>query len=173
MTAFRLQSSPMAGRPSQPKRPSLLVAIIVFKFFKAVLFLVAGAALAIERQEPVSRLLLRWADWVEGTPRLGFTARMLRDLSFAFELHFPAIVASCLIAGVIVLCEGTFLARGYTWAPWLTIVLTAIFIPFEVKHLFLRSFSAHRFLLLFVNVLIVIYLYQHRKFFKRHMEAKL
>ncbi len=163
----------MAGRSPESKRPGLLVAIIIFKFFKAVLFLVAGAALAIERQEPVSRLLLRWADWVEGTSRLGFTARMLRDLSFAFELHFPAIVASCLIAGVIVACEGFFLARGYTWAPWLTIVLTAVFIPFEVRHLFVRSFSAHRFLILFVNVLIVIYLYLHRKFFKRHMEAKL
>ena len=159
----------MAGRSRTSKRPSLLVAIIAFKFFKAALFLAAGAALAFARQEPASRLFLRWADWVEGSPRIGFTARLLRELSLDFELHFSAIVASCLIAGVVVLCEGTFLVRGYTWAPWLTIVLTSLFIPLEVRHLF-RRFSGHQFLLLFVNVLIVIYLYQHRKFFKRHLE---
>jgi len=163
----------MAGRSRKQKRPSLLIGIIVFKFFKALLFLVAGAALAFARQEPASLLFQGWADWVEGTQRLAFTARILRELSLDFELHFSAIVASCLIAGVVVACEGTFLARGYTWAPWLTIVLTSIFIPLEVKHLFFHRFSGHRFLLLFLNVLIVAYLYQHRKFFKRHLDADL
>jgi uncharacterized membrane protein (DUF2068 family) len=73
---------------------------------------------------------------------------------------------------VVVAFEGVFLARGYTWAPWLTIVLTAVFIPLEVRHLF-HKFSGHRFLLVFLNILIVVYLYQHRKLFKRHMESDL
>lgn len=163
----------MAGRSRKQKLPSLLVAIIVFKFLKAVLFLLSGAALLLFRQEPTTRALMRWADWVEGSPRWKITAGVLRDLSANFALHFPAIVATFLAAGVVVTCEGTFLARGYTWAPWLTIVLTSLFIPFEVRHLFLYRFSGHRFLLLFVNILIVVYLYQHRKLFKRHLEASL
>ena len=115
--------------------------------------------------------MLHWADWVEGTPRLGFTAHILRGLSDDFALHFSGIVASCILAGVVVACEGIFLARGYTWAPWLTIVLTALFIPLEVSHLVARGISWHQILLLVVNILIVIYLYLHRKFFKRHFEA--
>ena len=156
---------------SQPRRlPRLLVAIIAFKFFKAVLFLGAGAALMFARQEPASRLVLHWADWVEGTPRLGFTAQILRDVSDQFALHFSGIVASCLFAGIVVACEGIFLSRGYTWAPWLTIVLTALFIPLELQHLIHRP-SWHQILLLIVNILIVIYLYNHRRFFKRHLES--
>ncbi|MGH9441329.1 MAG: DUF7144 family membrane protein [Thermoanaerobaculia bacterium] len=161
----------MAIRSPQ-KRPSLLVGIIGFKFVKAVLFLTAGVALALSRQEPASSLALRWADWVEGSPRLSFMAQVLRELSLSFELHFSGIVASCLVVGVVVACEGIFLLRGYRWAPWLTIVLTSAFIPFEVQHLFFHRFSAHRFLLLFLNVLIVLYLYQHRKFFHRHLPAR-
>ena len=159
------------GRTDRKVRlPALLVAIIVFKFLKAAVFLTAGGALLFYRQESSTRALVRSADWIEGASRVRFSAGLLRELSASFELHFPVIVAACILIGIILLCEGIFLARGYSWAPWLTILLTAFWIPFEMHSLIRHRFSIHRYALLAVNLLIVLYLYGHRKFFQRHLD---
>jgi hypothetical protein len=160
----------MGDQEDRKGRPVLLVAIIVFKFVKAALFLAAGGALLFYRQESSARALLRWADWLEGASRVRLSAGLLRDLTASFELHFPAIVAACILIGIVLLCEGIFLARGYSWAPWLTILLTAFWIPFEIHSLTRHHFSIHRYVVLAVNLLIVLYLYAHRKFFRRHMD---
>ena len=160
----------MTESSRKPRRPALLVAIIVFKFFKAALFLAAGGALIFYKQESSTRALLRAADWLEGASRVRISAGVLRDLSTSFELHFPVIVSACILVGIILLCEGIFLSRGYSWAPWLTILLTAFWIPFEIHSLTRHHFSVHRYVLLAVNLLIVLYLYDHRKFFRRHMD---
>ncbi|HWC66106.1 MAG TPA: DUF2127 domain-containing protein [Thermoanaerobaculia bacterium] len=151
-----------------PERGPILLAIIALKYLKAALFLVAGLALFRFRKDPSARWLLRVAERADGDPRLRLTARLLRDLSHSFELHFSAIVASCLIAGVALGCEGTFLARGYAWAPWVTIVLTGMWVPVEAWEVF-RRFSVRTLVLMIVNILIVAYLYVHRADFHRHL----
>jgi uncharacterized membrane protein (DUF2068 family) len=156
------------ARQSVRRRP-LLLAIIAFKFFKAALFFAAGIALVLARREPSTRFLLRAADWAEGYPRLAVTAHVLRDLSHGFELHFSAIVAACFLAAVLLAAEAVCLWLGYTWAPWFTIVLTGMWIPLEVRALY-GHFTFHGFVFFAVNLLIVLYLYRHRKDFHRHLE---
>lgn len=151
------------------RRHPLLLAIIAFKFFKALLFFAAGSALVLFRPEPSTRFLLRAADWAEGYPRLAVTAHVLRDLSRSFELHFPAIVAACFLASVLLTAEGVCLWLGYTWAPWFTIALTGMWIPLELRVL-VGHFTLHGFVFFAVNLLIVLYLYRHRKDFHRHLE---
>jgi uncharacterized membrane protein (DUF2068 family) len=151
----------------QARRP-LLVAIVVFKFAKGLLLLSAGIALLRFRQQPVARFLLREANWADDYPRLALTARFLRELSRTFELHFSAIVAACFIGGAFLAAEGICLWLGYTWAPWFAIVLTAVWLPFEARELIFRA-SLHGFALFAVNLLIVLYLYRHRKEFHRHV----
>lgn len=155
-------------RDTHPERGPVLLAIIVLKYLKALLFLVAGLALFGFRKDPSARWLLRVAERADGDPRLRLTAGLLRGLSHSFELHFSAIVASCLIAGVALAAEATFLARGYTWAPWVTIVLTGVWIPVEAREVF-RSFSIRTLVLMLVNIAIVVYLYLHRADFRRHV----
>ena len=154
------------GTAEHPERGPILVAIIFLKYLKALLFAVAGLALFGFRKDPSARWLLRVAEKADGDPRLRLTARLLRDLSHSFELHFSAIVVSCLIAGVALGGEGTFLMRGYTWAPWVTIFLTGMWVPVEIWEV-VRRFSLRTFVLMLVNIAIVGYLYRHRKDFHR------
>ncbi len=155
-----------ASRSDHPERGPILLAIILLKFVKGLLFLAAGLALFGFRKDPASRWLLRVAEKADGDPRLRLTARLLRDLSRGFELHFSAIVAACLIAGLALCGEGTFLLRGYAWAPWVTIVLTGVWVPVEIWEV-VRRFSLRTLIVMLVNVAIVVYLYRHRKDFHR------
>src|ERR1700691_1499524 len=117
---------------SSRAKPRILWAIIALKILKGALFLASGVALALFRQDPSTRLLLRFADWADGAPRLHVTARLLRDLSGSFQMHFSAIVAACIVASGALFAEGICLAEGYTWAPWLAIALTGFWLPLEI-----------------------------------------
>jgi uncharacterized membrane protein (DUF2068 family) len=129
---------------------------------------VAGLALAVFRRDPSSRWLLRVAEKADGDPRLRLTARLLREISHGFELHYSAIVAACVIAGLALCAEGTFLILGYAWAPWVTIFLTGVWIPVEIWEIARRP-SPRTVIVMLVNVAIVSYLYLHRKDFQRHV----
>jgi uncharacterized membrane protein (DUF2068 family) len=154
--------------PSHPERGTVLVVIIILKCLKGALFLVAGVALAVFRRDPSSRWLLHVAERADGDPRLRLTAQLLREASHGFELHFSAIVVACVMAGLALCAEGTFLVLGYTWAPWVTIFLTGVWVPVEAWEL-VRRFSLRTFLLMIVNVAIVVYLFVHRKDFHRRV----
>ena len=155
-------------RAGHPERGAVLIGIIVVKFLKGVLFLLAGGALAIFRRDPSARWLLHVAEKADGDPRLRLTAGLLREASHGFELHFSAIVVACLIAGIALCAEGTFLLLGYTWAPWVTIFLTGIWIPVEIWEV-IRRFSLRTLILMLVNIAIVAYLFVHRKDFHRRV----
>ena len=146
----------------------MLVGIIIVKYLKGMLFLLAGGALAIFRRDPSARWLLHVAERADGDPRLRLTARFLRDVSHGFELHFSAIVWACFIAGIALFAEGSFLLLGYTWAPWVTIFLTGVWIPVELWEVF-RRFSLRTLVVMLVNIAIVAYLFVHRKDFHRHV----
>jgi len=157
-----------APRSNHPERGPILFAIIFLKYVKGLLFLAAGLALFGFRKDSSSRWLLRVAEKADGDPRLAVTARLLRELSRGFELHFSAIVVACLIAGIALCAEGTFLVLGYTWAPWVTIFLTGVWIPVEIWEVF-RRFSLRTLILMLVNIAIVAYLFVHRKDFHRRV----
>lgn len=156
------------ARAKYSKRSAVLIAIIVLKYLKGLLFIATGAALFFFQKDPSSRWLLHLAEKADGDPRLRLTAHVFRDLSHSFELHFSAIVASCLIAGLALAGEGTFLLRGYVWAPWVTIMLTGIWVPVELWDV-IHRFSIRTLVLMAVNIAIVVYLFVHRKDFHRHI----
>jgi uncharacterized membrane protein (DUF2068 family) len=166
VSSRRLKRSGAASRSAHPERGPILFAIIVLKYLKGLLFLLAGLALFGFRKDPSARWLLRVAEKADGDPRLRLTAGLLRELSRGFELHFSAIVAACLMAGIALVGEGTFLMRGYAWAPWVTIVLTGMWVPVEIWEIF-RRFSLRTLIVMLVNLGIVVYLYRHRKDFHR------
>jgi uncharacterized membrane protein (DUF2068 family) len=60
--------------------------------------------------------------------------------------------------------EAVGLAMRYRWAEYLTVVATAIFIPFEVYELFVRL-TPFRVTALVINVLIVVFLLRHKEMF--------
>lgn len=68
------------------------------------------------------------------------------------------VVAAALVAdGAFTSFEGWSLYRGYAFAPWLVVIATASFLPFEIYEM-AEGLRLGKVLLLAVNVAVVVYL---------------
>lgn len=66
------------------------------------------------------------------------------------------------------LTEAYGLWRRYRWAEYLTVVATALFIPFEI-YAVVEELTFLRVGTLVINILIVIFLAKHKELFPRHL----
>ena len=138
------------------------LAIILFKYFKAAVFLlVALAALRLSRAQPfpsaaeIARFLrsspenqlVRWISTVTPGQALGFG------------------LLSLFVAAVFT-TEATLLACRVWWSTYFTIALTALGIPLEVFEIFRRPAGLRRYLILAVNAAILVYLWKRRTEFR-------
>lgn len=158
----------MTQDPSEPRRrlSAGFVGIIVFKFAKLAAFLLLGAA------------ALRIARLPDGSGPLGI-ARLLgahgqeplvqhvaAALSVLTPRQIEAIGAAGVSIGLVFGAEGTLLALRIPWAPYFTIVLTALGIPLELLEIAKRPHSVRRYVLLAINVAILVYLWRRRNEFR-------
>lgn len=152
-----------AGRPRLS--PGFL-GIIVFKCAKAAAFLLLGAvALRIAR-------LPHHSEPMEIARFLGVseTKLVVQHLSFLLSAltsrQVQAIGVASILIGLVFSAEGTLLAMRVSWAPYFTIVLTALGIPPELIEIARRPGSGRRYLLLAVNLAILVYLWKRRNEFR-------
>jgi uncharacterized membrane protein (DUF2068 family) len=138
------------------------LAIIVFKYFKAVLFLLVGiAALTLSRTDPFPT--------VEQVGRF-FRSSPENELIRAFHHLTPGLALGIGFASLFVALvfgvEATLLAARIWWSTYFTIVLTACGIPLEIWEILHKPSSLRRYLLLVVNAAILVFLWTRRKEFK-------
>jgi uncharacterized membrane protein (DUF2068 family) len=152
-------------RPLPPLSPGF-VWIIVFKCLKAALFLLLGAvALRIAH-------LPHHSEPLEIGRLLGVNTRsvLVQHLSFVLNAltsgQVKAIGAAAVLIGLVFAAEGVLLAMRFPWAPYLTIVLTALGLPPEVIEIARRPESLRRYALLAVNFAILAYLWKRRNEFR-------
>ncbi len=158
--------------PSDAKLPvpglsAGFVGIIVFKYAKAAAFLLLGAAaLRIARlpnhSEPMQIARLLGVD-----PGKVVVQHLSDVLSVLTRGQVEALGAASLVIGAVFATEGTFLAMRIWWAPYFTIVLTALGIPPELIEIARRPESVRRYALLAINVSILVYLWKRRNEFRR------
>lgn len=141
----------------EPDRGPLVAAIGVFKLLKAMVLAPLGVASLLGWSEELVRSVadrLRWTGALSGNHvvqaavgrLLSLDTRDLREIGAAFVVY----------AGVFVV-EGIGLLRGRPWAEWLTVIVTASFIPFEVYELTRRP-GVGKVIAIAVNAAIVAYL---------------
>ena len=145
------------------------LAIIVFKYFKAVVFLlVAIAVLKLSTADPFPT-----AEEIARFFRSAPENELIRAISqltpgLALGIGFASLFVS-LVFGV----EATLLATRVWWSTYFTIVLTALGIPLELFEIFRRPWGFRRYLLLAVNAAILLYLWKRRNEFRdRFVERK-
>ena len=150
----------------RPKLSPGFLGIIVFKCAKAAAFLLLGAvALRIAR-------LPHHSEPMEIARFLGVNSRgvLVQHLSFVLSAltsrQVEAIGAAAVLIGLVFAAEGALLAMRVPWAPYFTIVLTALGIPPELIEIARRPESLRRYALLAVNVAILVYLWKRRDEFK-------
>jgi uncharacterized membrane protein (DUF2068 family) len=140
--------------------------IILFKLAKSAAFLLLGAvALRIAR-------LPHHSEPLEVARLLGVNSRSVLVQHFSLVLsaltsrQVEAIGAACFLIGLVFAAEGTLLAARVPWAPYFTIVLTALGIPPELMEIARRPDSLRRYALLAINVAILVYLWKRRNEFR-------
>jgi len=139
-----------------------VVALIgVFKLIKAALLIALGiaglAAVPSELAEGARHLI----SWMGLSPGRHTLARFLGKLgSFDDGMARKLAVASLCYAAVF-LVEGIGLLSKQRWAEWLTVVVTASFIPIEVYET-VKRFGPGKIAALILNLAILIYLVLRR-----------
>jgi uncharacterized membrane protein (DUF2068 family) len=137
-------------------RGDRLVAVIgVFKLFKAALLVSIGVgALSGAAAEATQVHLVRWSGALPGHQMIRGAIERLAELDRG-SLRELAIVALCYAAVFVV--EGVGLIAQKRWAEWMTVAVTASFVPFECYEL-ARHPGAGKVAALVINVAIVAFL---------------
>jgi uncharacterized membrane protein (DUF2068 family) len=145
---------------ANPDHSKWLVLIGVLKLFKALLFILLGVgALRLLHKDLVDSLThLILALRFDSSSR--FVTLVLEKVALIspHRLREISIFIFC-YAGMDII-EGTGLALEKTWAEYLTLVLTASFLPWEVYEI-MRHVTWLRIVVFTLNVLVVIYLIFH------------
>jgi uncharacterized membrane protein (DUF2068 family) len=146
-----------SGVKSGRKRDTGIVLIAIFKLAKGLILLFVGLGVAALLHDGVEAELDRWANvlWVGRESRL--IERLIDKIASvdAKELRWAEV--GTFVYSALLLTEGTGLLLRQRWAEYLTIVITASFIPFEI-YTMVRRFSAEKTIVLVINIAVVVYL---------------
>ena len=152
----------MTDSPSQslskPKRHNeWLLLIAAFKLGQALLFVVIGVGALRLLHKDVADVLARVADHLRFNPESKFVNFILGRATLVDDRLLRRIGEVGFIYAGLDLIEGTGLYLEKVWAEYLTLAITASFLPWEVFEVF-RKLTLVRVSLLAVNTLVLLYL---------------
>jgi len=140
---------------------SVLSAIGFFKLIKAGMLVALGLWALMGRHDDQTHTLAHLAHWTGAFSGRELVQRALaRLLSLDVRVLHEVGVASLAYAAIF-LVEGIGLLAKRTWAEWLTVGVTASFVPLEIYELG-RHATPAKLAALLVNVAIVAYLARRR-----------
>ena len=150
-------SSQALSRP-QP-RNRWLILIAAFKLAQALLFIAIGVGALRLLHKDVSDLLEQLANHLRFNPESRLVNFILEKASLVDDRMLRRIGAVVFFYAALDLIEGTGLYLQKTWGEYLTLIITASFLPLEIFEVF-RRLTWIRVSLLTVNVLVFFYLLQ-------------
>jgi uncharacterized membrane protein (DUF2068 family) len=134
--------------------------IVSYKFLRGTVSILLALVLGATALEGWTDRLRSLAETLRENVTGAWSVRLADLLVRAATPHRLVIAAFALaLDGSFALFEGWALRRRFAWAPWLVVVATASFLPFEVYEIY-RSVRPGRVLVLIINVAIVVYLYR-------------
>jgi len=146
---------------ARENRSGIIVAIGAFKLVKAVILIAAGLGALKLIQGGPSEMAGRILQAIPVAPGTRFLERSAAKLGMMSEKQLAGIAFGTFAYAAVFLVEGVGLLMRKTWAEWLTVIVTASFIPLEVVHI-ARHTSAGGIAGLVLNVAIVVYLVVRR-----------
>ena len=144
--------------PHQRHNPGLLL-ISAFKLGQALLFFAVGVGVFHLLHQDIGDVLEKLAYHLRFNPESRLINFLLVKSSILDERLLKRIVAVFFIYAGLDLVEGIGLYLEKTWAEYLTLGITASFLPWEVFEIF-RKLTILRVSLLTVNALVFIYLFK-------------
>jgi uncharacterized membrane protein (DUF2068 family) len=152
MTGSSLQSAPPARRHNK-----YLVLIAVYKLLQALLFVAIGVGALRLLHQDIDDVLTRVASDLRFNPEGRFVNFVLDRALLLDDPMLRRIGLAAFCYAAVGLLEGIGLYLEKAWGEYLTLIITASFLPLEI-HEILRRLTWVRVGLLVVNVLVLLYL---------------
>jgi uncharacterized membrane protein (DUF2068 family) len=134
-----------------------LIIIGVFKILEGMLFVLLGLGVVRLLHRDIGDLLLRVVLALHIEPESHFVNLLLEKVQLLTPHKMRLISAGIFLKAGLDFLEGIGLALEKTWAEWLTIGLTASFLPWEVFEI-ARHFSGVKVVIALLNLLVLLYL---------------
>jgi uncharacterized membrane protein (DUF2068 family) len=147
--------STFLSRPLRHNRWLILIA--AFKLAQALLFVAIGVGALQLLHKDVGDVLARVADHLRFNPESRFVNFILDKASLLDDRLLERIEAVVFVYAGLDLIEGIGLYLEQVWAEYLTLAITASFLPLEVFEIF-RRVTVVRVGLLAVNAMVFVYL---------------
>lgn len=145
----------MASRPAA--YPRTLYLIGAFKLFKGVVLFAVGLGALRLLNRNMAAEFYNWANAFRVDPGNHYLRRVLMWFSILDKKQLKELTAGTFFYSAVFLNEGAGLLMRKRWAEYLTLFVTATFIPLEVYEL-VRHASLARGLVFVLNVAVVAYL---------------
>jgi len=157
------------SKKAQPAGMLGVRVIAIFKLIKGVLMVCVGfGALALVDKD-VAELAARMVQDLRADPDNHYIHALLLKLGLVDNHLLKQISLGTFIYSAILLTEGFGLLWDKVWAEYLTVIVTAVFLPLELYELFKHA-TLVRVAVLFVNLLVVWYLASRLRQ-RRHLKA--
>ena len=134
-----------------------LIIIGAFKILEGLFFVLLGFGVVRLLHRDIGDMLLRAALALRIDPESHFVNILLDKVQLLTPHKMRLISAGIFLKAGLDFVEGIGLALEKTWAEWLTIGLTASFLPWEVFEI-IRHFTWVKVGITLINVLVLIYL---------------
>jgi uncharacterized membrane protein (DUF2068 family) len=152
-----MTDSPQQAISRPQPRNRWLILIAAFKLAQALLFIAIGVGALRLLHKDVSDLLEQLANHLRFNPESRLVNFILEKSSIVDDRMLRRIGAVVFFYAALDLVEGTGLYLQKTWGEYLTLIITASFLPLEIFEVF-RRLTWIRVSLLTVNVLVFFYL---------------
>jgi uncharacterized membrane protein (DUF2068 family) len=131
--------------------------IAAFKLAQALLFIAAGVSVLRLMHHDLSDLVLQWARHMHFSPESHFVDFVLDRVSIVNDKLLRRFGVGLFAYAALGSVEGIGLYLEKAWAEYMTLGITASFLPWEIFEVFRRT-TWVRVGLLIVNVLVFLYL---------------
>jgi uncharacterized membrane protein (DUF2068 family) len=147
----------MQHRRTRQRHDRWLIIIGGFKILEGTFFVLLGLGVVRLLHRDVGDLLLRLALALRIDPESHFVNLLLDKVQLLTPHKMRLISAGIFLKAGLDYLEGIGLAMEKTWAEWLTIAITASFLPWEVFEI-IRRFTWMKVGITLLNVLVLLYL---------------
>jgi uncharacterized membrane protein (DUF2068 family) len=157
MAKQQTQGSEMQHGRTRHRHDRWLIIIGTFKILEGVFFVLLGLGIVRLLHRDIGDMLLRAALALRIDPESHFVNLLLDKVQLLTPHKMRLISAGIFLKAGLDFVEGIGLALEKSWAEWLTIGLTASFLPWEVFEI-IRRFTWVKVGLTLLNVLVLLYL---------------
>jgi len=143
------------------KRDKWVLLIGIVKVIKAVLLIALGLGAMRLLQGDIAGEIEQWARRINLDARNPFFETFPAKIEALTPRKISMLSAGAFVYAALFLAEGIGLLLRKRWGEYLTIIITASFLPFEIYEMIAKEFSAFKLGLLIANTAVVIYLVWH------------